>query len=117
VVISVDTARVDNAIHLDYLTSEVASEESEIHSTDPNILRENNFLDDKLHFGMPGGSGNCEDEGHECAERNAISTTSWRRQPATEPERFDLGTSDVEGYEGDDGDAVAAHADEEEEAL
>jgi len=37
VVISVEAARVDNAILLEYLTSEVAPEEPEIGSTDPNI--------------------------------------------------------------------------------
>ena len=38
-----------------------------------------------------------------------------RRQPTTEPERFDLATSDVDRYEGDDGDD--ADADEVHEAL
>jgi len=41
-VIRVEAARVDNAIHLDYLTSEVALEEPEIESTDPNIPIDNN---------------------------------------------------------------------------
>jgi hypothetical protein len=41
VVINVGTACVDNAILLDYLTSEVALEEPEIQSTDPNIPIEN----------------------------------------------------------------------------
>jgi len=36
-VISVEAVRVDNAILLDYLTSDVVLEESEIESTDPNI--------------------------------------------------------------------------------
>jgi len=42
VVISVEAARGDNAILLDYLASEVALEESEIGRTDPNILIDNN---------------------------------------------------------------------------
>jgi len=46
--------------------------------------------------------------------RHAIPTTSWHRRPATELKRFDLGTTDVDGYEGEDGDD--ADADEEEEA-
>jgi len=111
VVISVEAARVDNAILLDYLTSEVALEEPEIGSTDSNIPIDNNCTDDELHFGMPGGSGDFEDEGD---ESDAIPTASRRRRAATELERFDLGTSDVDGYEGEDGDD--ADADEEEEA-
>jgi len=111
VVISVEAACVENAILLDYLTSEVALEEPEIGSTDPNIQIDNNCTDDELHVGMPGGSGDFEDEGDEC---NAIPTASRRRRAATELERFDLGTSNVDGYEGKDGDD--ADADEEEEA-
>jgi len=109
-----EAARVDNAILLDYLTSEVALEEPEIGSTDPNIPIDNNCTDDELHFGMPGGSGDYEDGADESDERDAIPTASQRPRRATELERFDLGTSDVDGYEGDDGDD--ADADEEEEA-
>jgi hypothetical protein len=111
VVITVEAARVDNAILLDYLTSEVALEEPEIGSTDSNIQIDNNCTDDELHFVMPGGSGHFEDEGD---ESDAIPTASQRRRAATELERFHLGTSDVDGFEGVDGDD--ADADEEEEA-
>jgi len=114
VVISVEAARVDNAILLDYLTSEVVLEEPEIRSTDPNIPIDNNCTDDELHFGMSGGSGDYQDEGDESDVRNAIPTASRRRRPATELERFNLRTSDVDGYEGEDGND--AYADEEEEA-
>jgi len=113
-VISVEAARVDNAILLDYLTSEVALEEPEIGSTDPNIPTDKNCTDDELHFGMPGGSRDYEDEGDESDEHDPIPTDSWRRRPATELERFDLGTNDVDGSEGDDGDD--AGGDDEEEA-
>jgi hypothetical protein len=116
VVISVEAARVDNAIHLDYLASEVALEDPEIGSTDPNILIDNNCTDDELHFRMLGGSGDYEDEGDESDDCDAIPTTSWRRRPATELERFDLGTSDVDQYEGENGDDADADADEEEES-
>jgi hypothetical protein len=109
VVISMEAACVDNVILLDYLTSKGAIKELEIGSTDPNILIDNNCMDDELHLGMPGGSGNLKDEGD---ESNTIPTASWRRRAATELERFDLGTSDVDGYEGEDGD----DAEEEEEA-
>jgi hypothetical protein len=76
-VISTEAASVDNAILLDYLTSEVALEEPEIGSTDPNILIDNNCTDDELHFRMPGGSGDYEDEGDESDEHDAIRTASW----------------------------------------
>jgi len=116
VVISVEAARLDNAILLDDCASEVALEEPEIGSTDPNIPIDNNCTDDKLHFEMPGGSGEYEDEGDESDDRDAIPTASRRRRPTTELERFDLGTSDVDGYEGEDGDDADADADEEEES-
>jgi len=113
-VISMEAVRVDNANLLDYLTSEVALEEPEIGSSDPNIPIDNNCTDDKLHFGMPGGSGDYEDEREEWNERDGIPTASQQRRPATEVERSDMGTGDVAGYVGDDGDD--ADADEEEEA-
>jgi hypothetical protein len=73
--ISMDAASVENAILLDYLTSEVALEEPEIGSTDPNIPIDNNCTDDELHFGMPVGSWDFEDEGD---ESTAIATASRR---------------------------------------
>jgi len=114
-VISLKAARVDNAILLDYLTSEVALEEPEIGRTDPNILIDNNCMNDELHFGMPGGSGDYEDDGEEWDQRDVIPNASRRRRAATERERFDPGTTDVDWYEGEDGDNAVA--DEEEEAL
>jgi len=44
VVISVEAARVDNAIHLDYLTSKVALEGPEVGSRDPNIPIDTNCM-------------------------------------------------------------------------
>ena len=116
-VISTDAASVDNAILLAYLTSEVEFEEPEISSTDPNIPIDNNCTDDELHFGIRGGSGDFEDEGDKSDERDAIPPASQRRRPATELERFDLGTSDVNRYEGEDGNDADADEDVEEEAL
>jgi hypothetical protein len=75
VVISVEAARVDNALLLDYLTSEVALEEPEIGSTDPNIPIDNNRADDEIYFGMLRGSGDSEDDGD---RTNAIPTVSRR---------------------------------------
>jgi hypothetical protein len=75
-VICVDAACADNAILLDYFASEVALEEHEIGSTDPHIPIDNNCTDDKLHFWMPGGRGDHEDERDECDMRDAIPTGS-----------------------------------------
>jgi hypothetical protein len=111
VVISVEVVHVDNSIFIDYLTSEVALEEPEIRSTEPNIPIDNNCTDEELHFGMPGDRGDFEDEGD---ESDAIPTASQRRRASTELERFVLGTSDVDRYEGEDGDD--ADVDEEKEA-
>jgi hypothetical protein len=60
-----DPAQGDNAILVDYLTSEVASQACEIGRTDTNIRIDNNGTDDDQDFGMPGGSGNFADEGDE----------------------------------------------------
>jgi hypothetical protein len=114
VVISTEAARVDNANLLDFLTSEVLLEEPEIGSTDRIILIDNNFMDDELHFGIPGFCKDYDHEGDQIDKSDAIPTASWRRQAASELERFDLGTSNMDGYEGHDGQD--ADADEEEEA-
>jgi hypothetical protein len=108
-VMNMEAAHVDNAFLLDYLTSEVAIEEPEIGSTDPDNVIDNNCTDDALHFGMPGGSRDFEDEGD---ESDAIPTASRRRLASTQLEMLALGTSDVEGYESQDGN----DADGEEEA-
>jgi len=55
--ISLEVVPVDNASLVDNLTCEVALEESEIDSSDPNIPMDNNCTDDELPFGMPAGSG------------------------------------------------------------
>jgi len=115
VVIRVEAAHVDNAILLDYVSSQVELEETEIRSTDRNIPIENIYLDDELHFGMPGRSGDYGDEADESDECDILSNTSWQRRPATEPVSLDLWTSDVDRYEGEDCDNV--DADEVEEAL
>jgi hypothetical protein len=76
-VISVETARDDNGILLDYLASEVALEEPEIRSTDSNVSIYNNCTDDELYFGKPGASGDYPDEADESDDRDAIPTASW----------------------------------------
>ena len=114
VVISVEAAGVNNAILLNNMTSEVVLEESVIGSTDPIIPIDNSCMDDELYFGMLGGSREYKDESDEGDERDTIPTTSWQPWAESELERFDLGTSDVHEYEGDDCDYADADADEEE---
>jgi len=113
VVISVEAAYVDKNMFRENLTSEVMLEEPEIGSTDPNIPIDNNCTHDKLHYTMPRGSGDYKADGDECDECYASPTARQQRWPATELERFEVGTSDVDKYEGEDGDH--ADADEEEE--
>jgi hypothetical protein len=74
--ISVETARVDNDIFLHYCASDVALEEPEITSNDPNIRIDNNCTHDEHYFGMPGVSRDLEDEGDETDVRDVIPTTS-----------------------------------------
>jgi len=85
-VISVEAARIENAILLDYLTSEVVVEEPEIGFKDPNIPIDINCTDDKLDFVMAGRSSNYEDEGDQGAIHHAISMACWRRWPTTQLE-------------------------------
>jgi hypothetical protein len=108
----VEAAHVDNALLADYFTLDVALEEPEIGSTDPNIPINNNWTDDKLGIGMLVGSGDFDNDGDESNERDAIPTVGWRRRATIERERFGLENFDVNGYEGVDGD----DADELEEA-
>jgi len=63
---------------------------------------------------MPQGREDFEHHGEESDESDAIPTASRRWFAATDLERFDLLTSDVDGYEGEDGNN--SDADEEEEA-
>jgi len=75
-VISEEAARVDNAVLLEYLTSEVALEEPEIGSTDPNIPIEQVCTDDNVDSGNPGVSRDYEDDGDESDESDSIPTPS-----------------------------------------
>jgi len=115
VVIRADAACVDNAIQLDYLTSEVVVEEPQFRSPGLNIPMDNNCTDNNLHFGMPGCSRAYKDEGDESGDRDTIFTASRRQWALTELERFDLGTSEVDRYTGDNSDN--RDVDEQEEAL
>ena len=73
---NLEAVREDNALRLDYSTSDVAPEKPEIGSTDPNIPIDNNCIDDILHLWMTGGSGDCEDDGDEGDKHVAIATAS-----------------------------------------
>jgi hypothetical protein len=72
-------------------------------------------MDDEQHFRMSGGCEDYDKAGDEIEMSNAIPTISQQRRAATELERFDLATSDLDGYEGDNGNDV--EADEKEDAL
>jgi hypothetical protein len=76
VVITVEAARVDNAILLDNLTLEVGLEQPEIRSTHPNIPIGINCTDDELHFGMPVDSRYYKHECDKCDKCDAIPTSS-----------------------------------------
>jgi len=76
VVISTEAAHVENAILLDYLTSEVALEQPEIRSTDTNIRTDSNYMYDELHFGTPVGSRDYKDADEECEEPDVSITAS-----------------------------------------
>jgi hypothetical protein len=115
-VVSVCAVWVDNAILLGYLTSEVGLEEQEIGSTDPIVLTDNICSDDKLHFSMPRDSGDYERKGDECDKGNAIPSASRQQRLASELQRFDLGTSYVNGYKGKDCHDADADKEVEEEA-
>jgi len=71
-------------------------------------------MDDELHFRMPVGSDEHDEEGDTIDESDAIPITSWRWRAATELQRFDKGPSDANGSEGDNADN--ADADEEGQA-
>jgi hypothetical protein len=55
----------------------VALEEPEIRSTDRNIPIDNNCMDDKVLFGMPGGCKDYDDETDEIDENDVIPTACW----------------------------------------
>jgi hypothetical protein len=57
---------------------------------------------------MPKGSRNRGNEGNEIDMGDAVSIANRLRRPATALESFDMGTSDVNNYDGEDGDAVDA---------
>jgi len=62
---------------------------------------------------MPRGSGGYENEGCKSNERDAINTASLWQWAATELKRFELQTSDIDGYEGEDGDNADADVDDD----
>ena len=58
-------------------------------------------------------SGDYADKCDGSNEREAIPAASQRRRPAPELWRFDLGTCDVDVYEGEDGDDGDADVEED----
>ena len=96
-VISTEAVCVDHALPVVYWTSEVPLVEPEIGSTDPNIPIDNKCMDDEPHFGMPGSNDDHDDDCDEIDETDGIPPSSRQRWATIELERFDLGTSDVNG--------------------
>jgi hypothetical protein len=96
-VIRMHAAHADYAILLDYWTTEAAVEEAEIGSTDQNIPIVKHCTDDQLHFAMPRGSREYEDEGDKSNEHDAIPNASRAGHHITELDWCNLGTSDVKG--------------------
>jgi len=75
-VISMEAARVDNAILLYHLTLKVACRDPNIESPDTKIPIDNNCMNHDLHLGTPVSSGDYKDDGDECNQNNAVPTTS-----------------------------------------
>jgi len=55
---------------------------------------------------MSGGKGDYDDEGWECDECDAIPTAIRQERPVTAHGRIDLGTINLDGYDGEYGDAA-----------
>jgi hypothetical protein len=83
-------------------------EEPGIGSTDPAIPISNNYPDDKLHFVPPGGCKDYNDDSDEINDSDAILTTCRPQRAATELDRLELATSDVDRYSVDHGDNADA---------
>jgi len=95
--------------------SEVALEEPEIGSTDANIPIVNNSTEDILNVQMPGGSGDYYDEVDESNDHDSFPAAILQYQVAMDLESFDMASSDVDRYEGND--ANDPDEDDEEESL
>jgi hypothetical protein len=100
-VIGVEATRVDNAMIFDNLPSEVALEESEIRSTDPDVLINITCTENQVCLRMAGGSKQYEGEGDESNRLDEISTPSWRLWERTQRETFDLECSGVSMDDGE----------------
>jgi hypothetical protein len=96
-VISMEAAALGNDIFLDNLTTEVVVEVPGFRSTDPDIPIANNCKIVELHWWIPGVSQDHKEDGDSCELGNAIPTARRQQQPATERERFCLGTRGVMG--------------------
>jgi hypothetical protein len=98
VFIYVKGAFMDNAILLEYLTSNVAVTKPEIGCTHITVMVNSQFRDDKLYIWMAGDSGDFENDGDTIKELNAFPTPSLRRLTITEHESFYMGNGDIQGY-------------------
>jgi hypothetical protein len=78
-ILHVEAGCIDNAAHLDYLTTKLQLEKPEIRSTDLNIPNDNNCTDNVRHFWIPAGSGDYTDKSDTTGEGKDIPTTSQPR--------------------------------------
>ena len=113
VAISMEVGYVEDTILLDYLMSKVPLEEPEIGRTDENIPIDDNCSDAELGFGWPGCSEHYNDRGGKIEESDDIPNTSQRQQATTELEGFTLGTSDINRYQGNDGNDADVNQEDE----
>jgi hypothetical protein len=86
----VEAAHVDNPVLLDYLTTPVMLEETEIGNTDRNIPNVTNCLDDEPNPGMAVGWAGYKEQRDEIFEHHAILTGSSQGRVLTELGRFHL---------------------------
>ena len=70
-------------------------------------------MNDELYFGMPGNSRDYEDDCDEGDKRDIIPTTSRQGWDLTELERIDLGTGNLDRYEGGNGNDADTNLEEE----
>jgi hypothetical protein len=75
VVINVKAAHINDASLLHYLAAQEALRKPEFKGTEPHILGDNYYTDDKLYFGIPWCIWDYQDEGDESNNPNAIHST------------------------------------------
>jgi len=107
--INVEAARIDNAILRDYMPSKAALEDHGIGRADAKIAINNHCMEVELYFSMPGVSGEYNGDREASNERVAIITANRQQWAVTEPDRFELGTSELNKYDSEEADNADAN--------